>query len=147
QTCALPISLQACLEPTPPPKLSHSIHLDRCLESHFRSRMAQANPNDPKLSDREVRRGTCMAGGKAAAEAGAVTHGAVRCSAWLGVAGFGLGGQWKMKVVINAPNDWAYKPRRGAQLCLDVTDVRPSIEPRQTVVSDECSQLLGSALV
>ena len=41
-------------------------------------------PNDPKLSDRGVRRGTCMAGGKAAAEAGAVTHGAVRCSAWLG---------------------------------------------------------------
>jgi hypothetical protein len=43
-------------------------------------------PNDPKLSDRGVRRGTCMVGGKAAAEAGAVTHGAVRCSAWLGVA-------------------------------------------------------------
>ena len=43
-------------------------------------------PNDSKLSDRGVRRGTCMAGGKAAAEAGAVTHGAVRCSAWLGVA-------------------------------------------------------------
>ena len=41
-------------------------------------------PNDPKLSDRGVRRGTCMVGGKAAAEAGAVTHGAVRCSAWLG---------------------------------------------------------------
>ena len=45
------------------------------------------SPNDPKLSDRGVRRGTCMVGGKAAAEAGAVTHGAVRCSAWLGVAG------------------------------------------------------------
>ena len=44
-----------------------------------------ATPNDPKLSDRGVRRGTCMVGGKAAAEAGAVTHGAVRCSAWLGV--------------------------------------------------------------
>ena len=42
-------------------------------------------PNDPKLSDRGVRRGTCMVGGKAVAEAGAVTHGAVRCSAWLGV--------------------------------------------------------------
>lgn len=39
---------------------------------------------DPKLSDSGVRRGTCMVGGKAAAEAGAVTHGAVRCSAWLG---------------------------------------------------------------
>jgi len=39
--------------------------------------------NDPKLSDRGVRRGTCTVGGKAAAEAGAVTHGAVRCSAWL----------------------------------------------------------------
>ena len=50
-----------------------------------RDRCAKA-PNDSKLSDRGVRRGTCMAGGKAAAEAGAVTHGAVRCSAWLGVA-------------------------------------------------------------
>ncbi len=40
-------------------------------------------PNDPKLSDCGVRRGTCMVGGKAAAEAGAVTPGAVRCSAWL----------------------------------------------------------------
>ena len=46
----------------------------------------RASPNDPKLSDSGVRRGTCMVGGKAAAEAGAVTHGAVRCSAWLGVA-------------------------------------------------------------
>ena len=52
--------------------------------------MRVATPNDPKLSDRGVRRGTCMAGGKAAAEAGAVTHGAVRCSAWLGVAAVGL---------------------------------------------------------
>src|SRR5829696_70381 len=33
------------------------------------------------LSDRGVRRDTCMVGGKAAAEAGAVTHGAVRCRA------------------------------------------------------------------
>ena len=40
--------------------------------------MGVATPNDPKLSDRGVRRGTCMVGGKAAAEAGAVTHGAVR---------------------------------------------------------------------
>ena len=46
----------------------------------------RATPNDPKLSDGGVRRGTCMVGGKAAVEAGAVTHGAVRFSAWLGVA-------------------------------------------------------------
>ena len=50
----------------------------------------EKTPNDLKLSDGGVRRGTCMAGGKAAVEAGAVTHGAVRCSAWLGVAGFGI---------------------------------------------------------
>ncbi len=50
-------------------------------------------PNDPKLSDSGVRRGTCMVGGKAAAEAGAVTHGAVRCSAWLGVALLGENAQ------------------------------------------------------
>jgi hypothetical protein len=35
--------------------------------------------HDPKLSDGGVRRGTCMASGKAAVEAGAVTRGAVRC--------------------------------------------------------------------
>ena len=46
----------------------------------------EATANDPKLSDRGVRRGTCTVGGKAAVEAGAVTHGVVRCSAWLGVA-------------------------------------------------------------
>ncbi len=45
--------------------------------------------NDLKLSDGGVQRGTCMVGGKAAVEAGAVTHGAVRCSAWLGVAVIG----------------------------------------------------------
>jgi len=47
-------------------------------------RVNDESPNDPKLSDSGVRRGTCMVGGKAVAEAGAVTHGAVRCSAWLG---------------------------------------------------------------
>ena len=47
---------------------------------------ARMTPNDLKLSDSGVRRGTCTVGGKAAVEAGAVTHGAVRCSAWLGVA-------------------------------------------------------------
>ena len=42
----------------------------------------------PNGSASEIRvlRGTCVVGGKAAAEAGAVTHAAVRCSAWLGVA-------------------------------------------------------------
>ena len=45
------------------------------------------SPNDPKLSDGGGWRGPCMAGGKAAAEARAVTAGDVRCSAWLGVAG------------------------------------------------------------
>ena len=47
-------------------------------------------PNDLKLSDSGVRRGTCMVGGKAAVEAGAVTHGAVRCSARLCEKYFGL---------------------------------------------------------
>ncbi len=44
-------------------------------------------PNDPKLSDGGGWRGPCMAGGKAAAEARAVTAVAVRCSAWLGDVG------------------------------------------------------------
>ena len=47
---------------------------------------AATSATDPKLSDSGVRRGTCMVGGKVAVAAGAVTHGAVRCSAWLGVA-------------------------------------------------------------
>jgi hypothetical protein len=42
-----------------------------------------AMPNDPKLSDGGGWRGPCMAGGKVAAEARAVTAVAVRCSAWL----------------------------------------------------------------
>ena len=42
-------------------------------------------PNDPKLSDRGARRGTCAVGERRRPEAGAVTCGAVRCSAWLGV--------------------------------------------------------------
>ena len=44
------------------------------------------SPNDRKLSDGRGWRGPCMAGGKAAAEARAVTATPVRCSAWLGVA-------------------------------------------------------------
>jgi hypothetical protein len=44
---------------------------------------AWESPNDPKLSDTPERRGTCVAGGKVAVEAGAVTRRRVRCSAWL----------------------------------------------------------------
>jgi len=43
-----------------------------------------SDANDRKLSDTPERRGTCVAGGKAAVEAGAVTRRRVRCSAWLG---------------------------------------------------------------
>lgn len=49
--------------------------------------MRRETPNDSKLSDSRVRRGTCMVGGNVAVEAGAVTHGVVRSSAWLGVIG------------------------------------------------------------
>ena len=42
----------------------------------------EETPNDPNLSNRGVRRGACMVGGKAAAEAGAVAQGAVGCSAF-----------------------------------------------------------------
>jgi hypothetical protein len=38
-------------------------------------------PNDPKLRDSRVRRGTSMVSGKATIEAGALTHGALRYSA------------------------------------------------------------------
>ena len=42
------------------------------------------SPNDPKLSDCEAGRDSCVVCGKADAEAGGVTSVAVRCSAWLG---------------------------------------------------------------
>ena len=47
------------------------------------------SPNDPKLSDSGVRRGTCMVGGKAAAEVPACRDDARSCSLQraLGVAG------------------------------------------------------------
>jgi len=55
------------------------------------------SPNDPKLSDGGARRAGCgdMAGAGWAKVAGwsaaaSVTRGAVRCSAWLGVADVGL---------------------------------------------------------
>src|SRR6187431_2522672 len=48
------------------------------------------SPNDRKLSDTPERRGTCMVGGKAVVEAGAVTRRRVRCSAWLGDVGGGM---------------------------------------------------------
>ena len=51
-------------------------------------------PNDPKLSDSGGRRGSCAAGLRGA---GAVTPGAVRCSAWLGVAAVDkIGDVWKI---------------------------------------------------
>ena len=54
-----------------------------------------ATPNDPKLSDSGVRRGSCAAGLRGAAT---VTHGAVRWSAWLGVA------DWVESVAKGTPN-------------------------------------------
>src|SRR5690348_9888199 len=42
--------------------------------------------NDPKLSDCGARRAGCMGAERRRAEAASVTRGAVRCSAWLGVA-------------------------------------------------------------
>jgi hypothetical protein len=42
-----------------------------------------------------------MVGGKAAAEAGAMTHGAVRCSAWLGVGSLAFGVEVRSVAVTN----------------------------------------------
>ena len=63
-------------------------HVGSVAECRFGARAAKA-PNDPKLSDCGGWRAGCMVGGKAAAEAASVTAGAVRCSAWLGVAAVG----------------------------------------------------------
>ena len=59
-------------------------------------------PNDPKLSDCGGRRSLCgkVAGAGLRAGAQAVTPGAVRCSAWLGVAGVVIGAV--MKVLVDA---------------------------------------------
>ena len=50
---------------------------------------SEQTPNDPKLSDCGGRRSLCgkAAGAGLRAGAQAVTPGAVRCSAWLGVSG------------------------------------------------------------
>jgi hypothetical protein len=61
----------------------------KCFQDSVHGRNV-ATPNDPKLSDRGARRGGCTVGGKAVAEAAAVTCGAVRCSAWLAVAVVGM---------------------------------------------------------
>ena len=55
--------------------------------SHPITERVWKSPNENKISDGGGWRGPCMADGKAAAEARAVTAGAVRCSAWLGVSG------------------------------------------------------------
>ena len=60
------------------------IESGQALEQESLDRMRVATPNDPKLSDCGGRRGSCAAGLRGA---GAVTPGAVRCSAWLGVSG------------------------------------------------------------
>ena len=61
------------------------IELGMSSEALITRRRCAKSPNDPKLSDGGGWRGPCMAGGKAAAEARAVTAVAVRCSAWLGL--------------------------------------------------------------
>ena len=48
--------------------------------------MRVATPNDPKLSDGGGWRAGCTVGARRRPEAASVTAGAVRCSAWLGVA-------------------------------------------------------------
>ena len=100
----------------------------------------ERKPNDPKLSDSGVRRGTCTVGGKAAAEAGAVTHGAVRCSAWLGVAVIGVVGAALME------------KQRGSEDGSKKRDGRKELEDRHEaedeewlviVVSDACVAQAG----
>ena len=77
-----------------PPKRTPKKHKSATIPENVSSRFimdgASQSPNDPKLSDGGGWRAGCMVGGKAAAEAASVTAGAVRCSAWLGVAGFGV---------------------------------------------------------
>ena len=76
--------------------------LDRTGEKYPLNTTRVATPNDPKLSDCGARRGSCEGGAKKEATdvrqrpartrrlragiAAPVTRGAVRCSAWLGVA-------------------------------------------------------------
>ena len=74
----LPVELPISVE-----KGNQFVEVIKCGSANVHCGRGEETPNDPKPSDRGVRRGTCMVGEKAAVEAGAVTHGAVRCSALL----------------------------------------------------------------
>src|SRR5262249_53582282 len=97
------------------------------------------SPNDRKLSDTPERRGTCVVGGKAAVEAGAVTRRCVRCSAWLGVAGFIGVGCDTTKVVVGrhhkaALGRWVLSQKCcGVSLCLRNALERRVARPRAEV--------------
>ena len=54
----------------------------------LRSHETRATPNDPKLSEPRGWRDRCVVGARRRPEAAGVTAARVRCSAWLGVAGF-----------------------------------------------------------
>ena len=61
---------------------------DEQIAKHYLEDVRVA-PNDPKLSDCGARRAGCVVGERRRPEAASVTRGAVRCSAWFGVAGVG----------------------------------------------------------
>ena len=74
----LPVELPISVE-----KGNQFVEVIKCGSANVHCGRREETPNDPKPSNRGVRRGTCMVGEKAAMEAGAVMHGAVRCSALL----------------------------------------------------------------
>ena len=82
---------------------------------------ARASANDPKLSDGRGWRGPCLAGGKAAAEARAVTAAPVRCSAWLGVdVRFGVGPEVCGTARMRSERRVARKPKLVAEQAVEI---------------------------
>ena len=82
-----------------------------------------------------------MVGGKVAVEAGAVTHGAVRCSAWLGVSGF-IGEVWpyskhSLHTIVEGRPQRSRNLRRGVgevvDSCAKLTDEFRAARPRNMV--------------
>ena len=85
-----PVCASITVPATPGRVVQRKAHADdmKHAKSRITKRMIERtraeSPNDPKLSDGGGWRGPCMVGGKAVAEARAVTAVAARCSAWLG---------------------------------------------------------------
>ena len=96
-------------------------------------------PNDLKLSDWPARRGPCAVGERRRPEAGAVTRGPVRCSAWLGVIRLGTDSLPRLR---NSPG-WEVTVRASEAEKLAVRE-RMEVRKDQSRCEVETRQRVGS---